>query len=63
MQKEIDALQIKSRKMESAIQSLEIEKNDIKSMLISKDLELADLRAKNATLQKTVCVIQCLFLA
>ncbi|KAG2214427.1 hypothetical protein INT47_000983 [Mucor saturninus] len=54
MQKEIDALQMKSRKMESNIQSLELEKNDIKSTLISKDLELADLRAKNATLQKTL---------
>lgn len=56
MQKEIDALQIKSKKMETTIQSLEIEKNDIKSILITKDLELAELRAKNATLQKTVCI-------
>lgn len=54
MQKEIDALQMKSKKMESNIQSLELEKNDIKSILIQKDLELADLRAKNAALQKTV---------
>lgn len=56
MQKEMEALQIKSRKLEATIQSLEIEKNDSKSLLISKDLELADLRSKNATLQKTVCV-------
>ncbi|GAA5798962.1 hypothetical protein HPULCUR_004371 [Helicostylum pulchrum] len=54
MQKEMEALQIKSKKLESTIQSLEIEKNDSKSMLITKDLELADLRSKNATLQKTL---------
>ncbi|KAG2231538.1 hypothetical protein INT48_005041 [Thamnidium elegans] len=54
MQKEMEALQIKSKKLESTIQSLELEKNDAKSMLITKDLELADLRSKNATLHKTL---------
>lgn len=54
MQKDMEALQLKCRKMESTIQSLETEKGDTKAILLSKDLELADLRSKNVTLQKTV---------
>lgn len=56
MQKEMEALQAKVKKMESTIHSLEVEKSDTKAILLSNDLELADLRSKNATLQKTVSV-------
>lgn len=56
MQKEIETLQTKTRKMDSTIQTLETEKNDTKAILLDKDLELADLRSKNAMLQKTVSI-------
>jgi chromosome segregation ATPase len=54
MQKEIEALQSKGRKMEATIQSLEDSKNAVKTQLLEKDQELADMRAKNNALQKTV---------
>lgn len=54
MQKEIETLQTKTRKMDFMIQTLETEKNDTKAVLLDKDLELADLRSKNAMLQKTI---------
>ncbi|CEP17167.1 hypothetical protein [Parasitella parasitica] len=53
MQKEIETLQTKTRKMDSTIQTLEAEKNETKALLLDRDLELADLRSKNAMLQKT----------
>jgi hypothetical protein len=56
MQKEIDNLQAKTRKQSATIQSLEQEKSDTKAIVLSKDLELGEQRAKNATLQKTVCI-------
>lgn len=57
MQKEIESLQTKTRKMDSTIQTLETEKNDTKALLLDRDLELADLRSKNALLQKTASII------
>ncbi|KAL7320013.1 hypothetical protein PS15m_003085 [Mucor circinelloides] len=54
MQKEIETLQTKTRKMDSAIHTLETEKNDTKALLLDRDQELADLRSKNAMLQKTI---------
>ncbi|GAN11666.1 hypothetical protein MAM1_0792c11245 [Mucor ambiguus] len=53
MQKEIETLQTKTRKMDATIQTLETEKHDTKALLLDKDQELADLRSKNAMLQKT----------
>ncbi|KAF1797598.1 hypothetical protein FB192DRAFT_1462458 [Mucor lusitanicus] len=54
MQKEIETLQTKTRKMDATIQTLETEKHDTKALLLDKDQELADLRSKNAMLQKTI---------
>ncbi|KAI8878735.1 hypothetical protein K501DRAFT_297473 [Backusella circina FSU 941] len=54
MQKEIEALQAKGRKMEAAILSLETDRNTSKGVLLEKDQELAELRSKNNSLQKTV---------
>ncbi|KAI8875294.1 hypothetical protein K501DRAFT_311259 [Backusella circina FSU 941] len=54
MQKEIEALQSRGRKMEATIQSMEDSKNAVKTQLLEKDQELADMRAKNNALQKTV---------
>ncbi|KAI9487642.1 MAG: hypothetical protein EXX96DRAFT_554086 [Benjaminiella poitrasii] len=53
-QKEIEILQIKTKKLETALEDLETEKNDSKALLKAKDLELAELRSKNLVLQKTV---------
>lgn len=54
MQKEIDALQLKSRKMESNLQAALSQKESIQSNLLNKEQELAEMRMKNNTLQKTV---------
>jgi hypothetical protein len=54
MQKEIEALQAKGRKMEAAIMSLETDRSTTKGILLEKDQELAELRSKNTSLQKTV---------
>lgn len=54
MQKEIEALQAKGRKMEAAILSLETDRGTTKGILLEKDQELAELRSKNTLLQKTV---------
>lgn len=51
IQKEYDILLTKSKRMETMIQTLENEK---KSIQLAKDMELADIRSKNAALQKTV---------
>lgn len=56
MQKEIETLQTKTRKMDATIQTLETEKHDTKALLLDKDQELADLRSKNAMLQKTASI-------
>ncbi|KAG1082661.1 hypothetical protein G6F42_022497 [Rhizopus arrhizus] len=57
MQKEIETLQAKTRKMDSTIHTLETEKNDTKALLLDRDQELADLRSKNAMLQKTASIL------
>ncbi|CAO3626964.1 unnamed protein product [Mucor fragilis] len=54
MQKEIETLQTKTKKMDATIHTLETEKHDTKALLLDKDQELADLRSKNAMLQKTI---------
>lgn len=51
IQKEYEILLTKSKRMETMIQTLESEK---KSIQFTKDMELADIRSKNAALQKTV---------
>ncbi|CAO3684798.1 unnamed protein product [Rhizopus stolonifer] len=51
MLKEFDMLVSKSKRLESALETLENEK---KSMQLAKDMELADVRSKNASLQKTI---------
>jgi hypothetical protein len=51
IQKEYEILLTKSKRMETMIQTLENEK---KSIQLTKDMELADIRSKNAALQKTV---------
>ncbi|KAG1044523.1 hypothetical protein G6F43_011443 [Rhizopus delemar] len=51
IQKEYDILLTKSKRMETMIQTLENEK---KSIQLAKDMELADIRSKNAALQKTI---------
>lgn len=51
MLKEFDMLVSKSKRLESALETLENEK---KSMQLAKDMELANVRSKNASLQKTV---------
>lgn len=53
MQREIETLQAKMRKMELHIQSLENDKNDTKAIILTKELQLAELRSKNNTLHKT----------
>lgn len=57
MQKEIETLQTKTRKMDSTIHTLETEKNDTKALLLDRDQQLADLRSKNAMLQKTASIL------
>lgn len=56
MQKEIETLQTKTKKMDATIHILETEKHDTKALLLDKDQELADLRSKNAMLQKTASI-------
>ncbi|CAO3696808.1 unnamed protein product [Rhizopus microsporus] len=51
IQKDYETLLQKSKRMEATIQSLELEK---KSIQLDKDMELADVRSKNAALQKTI---------
>lgn len=51
MQKEYEALVMKSKRMEATIEMLENEK---RTLQLDKDMELADIRSKNAALQKTV---------
>lgn len=53
IQKDYETLLQKSKRMEATIQSLELEK---KSIQLDKDMELADVRSKNAALQKTVTI-------
>ncbi|KAG0169177.1 hypothetical protein DFQ30_003873 [Apophysomyces sp. BC1015] len=54
MQKEIEALQLKGRKLETNLQAATTEKTNLQATLLTKDQELADMRQKNAGLQKTV---------
>ncbi|KAG1443756.1 hypothetical protein G6F56_010558 [Rhizopus delemar] len=51
MQKEYEALVMKSKRMEATIEMLENEK---RTLQLDKDMELADIRSKNAALQKTM---------
>ena len=54
MQKEIESLQLKNRKMETTIQSMTLEKETTKSTLLKNNQELASLRQENMLLQKSV---------
>ncbi|KAI9318719.1 hypothetical protein BX666DRAFT_1535473 [Dichotomocladium elegans] len=54
MQKEIESLQHKNRKLEASISTAASEKDAIQSQLFTKDQELAEMRLKNASLQKTL---------
>ncbi|KAI7861082.1 hypothetical protein BDC45DRAFT_552396 [Circinella umbellata] len=54
MQKEIESLQLKNRKMETTIQSMTLEKETTKSTLLKNNQELASLRQENMLLQKSM---------
>lgn len=54
MQKEIESLQLKNRKFENNLKSVTSEKDAAQATLLHKDQELAEMRLKNAQLQKTV---------
>ncbi|KAI9499041.1 hypothetical protein BDB00DRAFT_798057 [Zychaea mexicana] len=54
MQKEIEALQLKNRKMEATVQSMTLDKETTQSTLLKKDQELASIRQENLSLQKSV---------
>ncbi|KAI7886956.1 hypothetical protein K492DRAFT_233155 [Lichtheimia hyalospora FSU 10163] len=54
MQKEIESLQLKNRKMENNLKTITSEKDTAQATLLHKDQELAEMRLKNAQLQKTV---------
>ncbi|KAF7731973.1 hypothetical protein EC973_007078 [Apophysomyces ossiformis] len=54
MQKEIETLQSKGRKLDANLQAVSMEKNSLQAQLQAKELELADVRQKNSGLQKTV---------
>ncbi|KAI7872440.1 hypothetical protein BDF14DRAFT_1877659 [Spinellus fusiger] len=54
MQKEIELLQSKSRKLESNLHSMTTEKTELQASALEKELELADMRQKNNALQKTI---------
>lgn len=56
MQKEIESLQLKNRKMENNLKTVTSEKDAAQATLLHKDQELAEMRLKNAQLQKTVSV-------
>lgn len=54
MQKEIESLQLKNRKFENNLKTVTSEKDAAQATLLHKDQELAEMRLKNAQLQKTV---------
>ncbi|OAD79153.1 hypothetical protein PHYBLDRAFT_157169 [Phycomyces blakesleeanus NRRL 1555(-)] len=54
MQKEIDSLQTRGRKLEASLQTVATEKTELQASVLEKELELADVRQKNNALQKTV---------
>ncbi|KAI8376106.1 uncharacterized protein BYT42DRAFT_374834 [Radiomyces spectabilis] len=54
MQKEIDLLQTKNRKLEASLRTVMLEKNETQASLLAKDQELADLRSKNTIIQKSL---------
>ncbi|KAI9015663.1 hypothetical protein CLU79DRAFT_338427 [Phycomyces nitens] len=56
MQKEIDSLQTRGRKLEASLQTVATEKTELQASVLEKELELADVRQKNNALQKTVSV-------
>ncbi|KAI9255087.1 hypothetical protein BDA99DRAFT_152291 [Phascolomyces articulosus] len=54
MQKEIDSLQLKNRKMETTIQNMTLEKENSQAIALKKDQELASIRQENTSLQKSM---------
>lgn len=54
MQKEIESLQLKNRKLEGNLQTAVSERDAAQASLLTKDQELAEMRMKNNQLQKSV---------
>lgn len=54
MQKEVEALQLKNRKLESSLQAALSDKTNTQSTLLTKDQELAEARSRNKSLEKSV---------